>query len=35
LPEIDAAFPEIAAFAHLGDFIRRPLKTYSLVVLTL
>ena len=28
-PEIDARFAKIAAFAELGDFIERPVKTYS------
>ncbi|WP_295543259.1 ABC transporter ATP-binding protein [uncultured Thiohalocapsa sp.] len=28
-PEIDAVFAEIAAFADIGHFIERPVKTYS------
>lgn len=28
-PEIEARFDQIAAFADLGDFIERPIKTYS------
>src|SRR5256885_6601255 len=28
-PELDRKFPEVEAFAEIGDFIRQPVKTYS------